>query len=116
MDSAQYKKLINNANIFDFKTLTITIAELEKNGEVKIADKIRRILSENKIEKPKYHNEEDDLKSTYYTVDLQFEEIDVIAAIFGNLEIFNLGSNYETTSAASLYASIFDKWNSLLDY
>ena len=114
MNADNYKALTKTKNVLDHGTLKLTIKELDRISESRLIHEIERIIKDNKIAKPTLHQKQDDLTSEYYTVDLTADDIDAIVLIFGDREVESLGPNYETTSAASLYATTLDKWNRIL--
>ena len=50
----------------------------------------------------------------HYKIDLEANDIDFIVSLFGNREVDSLGPDYESTTAASFYATMLDKWNRML--
>jgi uncharacterized protein YpuA (DUF1002 family) len=114
MTTDDYKVLIKSKDVLDRGTLITTIEELERIGETRLTNKIKRILADNKIEKPTLHNKQDDLTTEYYKIDLTTDDIDFIVSMFGNREVESLGQNYESTRAASFYATMLDNWNRML--
>jgi hypothetical protein len=92
----------------------VTIEELDRVGEIRLINEINRIIAENKIEKPTLHNKEGDLSTEHYKIDLAANDIDFIVSMFGNREVDSLGPNYESTRAASFYATMLDNWNRML--
>jgi len=116
MDTKNYKRIVDEGNVLDYGTLKFTIQHLEKSGHKSLVIEIERIIKENKIEKPSLHNKQNSKESEYFKVDLGVSEIEMIVSILGDLETGALGVDYEPTRAASLYASMLDRWNDLPDY
>jgi hypothetical protein len=114
MTADDYKVLIKSKDVLDRATLNVTIEELERIGDTRLTREVKRILTSNKIEKPTLHNKQDDLTTEYYKIDLTTADIDFIVSMFGNREVESLGRDYETTRAASFYATMLDKWNKML--
>ena len=114
MTTDDYKVLIKSKDVLDRGTLNTTIEELERIGETRLTHEIKRILADNKIEKPTLHNKQDDLTTEYYKIDLMTDDINFIVSMFGNREVESLGQNYESTRAASFYATMLDNWNRML--
>jgi uncharacterized protein YpuA (DUF1002 family) len=100
--------------ILDFGTLNVTREELMRLGDKRLQSEIDRILRENKIEKPELHNRKDDQTTDHYKLDLTEEDIESIASMMLDKEVFYLGLNYETTNSASFYSTMADKWNQFL--
>ena len=73
------------------------------------------MITENKIQKPEFHNKINDLETNFYYIDLNSEKIEKIVSMFGELEVGTLGSNYETTNSALFFAEMLDNWNELLN-
>ena len=69
MKSDDYKQIIKEGNVLDFATLKETKDQLEKTGSSRLADKIGRIIQENKIEKPPLHDSFSDKEKDYYEID-----------------------------------------------
>jgi hypothetical protein len=114
MTTDDYKVLIKSKDVLDRGTLNVTIEELERIGEPRLIQEIKRIFVDNKIDKPTNHNKQDDKETDYYKIDLVTEDIDFIVSMFGNREVESLGQNYESTRAASFYATMLDNWNKML--
>lgn len=86
--------------ILDFGTLNVTREELIRLGDKRLQSEIERILRDNKIKKPELHNRKDHLTTDYYKLDLTEEDIDSIASMLFDREVFSLGPNYEPTTSA----------------
>jgi uncharacterized protein YpuA (DUF1002 family) len=114
MTTDDYKVLIKSKDVLDRGTLNVTIEELERIGESRLTQEIKRIFADNKIEKPTNHNKQNDLTTEYYKIDLTADDIGFIVSMFGNREVESLGPNYETTRAASFYATMLDNWNRII--
>ena len=114
MTTDDYKVLIRNKDVLDRGTLNVTIEELERIGETRLIQEIKRVLADNKIEKPTSHNKQNDQATEYYKIDLTPDDIDSIVSMFGNREVESLGRDYEPTRAASFYATMLDNWNKML--
>jgi hypothetical protein len=61
MTTDDYKVLIKSKDVLDRGTLNVTIEELERIGESRLTQEIKRIITDNKIEKPTNHNKQNDL-------------------------------------------------------
>ena len=116
MKAEEYKRIIKENNVLDFGTLKVTKEQLDKTGNKRLGSEIERIITDNKIDKPLSHNDQVTQETDFYLVDLDTDDIETIVSMFGDLEVGALGIDYETTRAASFYASILDKWNYLPDY
>lgn len=114
MDTDDYKLLIKSKDVLDYGTLKVTIEELERLNDKRLIEEINRILANNRIEKPTLHNKEADQTTDYYKIDMNINDIDYIVAMFGNREVESLGPNYESTRAASFYATLLDNWNRII--
>ena len=114
MNTDEYKQCMHDKSVLDFSTLKATVEELERLDAKRLVMEIERILTSNKIEKPKFHNKQDDQTTDYYRIDLSSDDIEAIVEMFGDLEVGSLGDKYETTRAASLYATMLDNWNRII--
>lgn len=115
MNAEEYKRLTNQNDVLDHSTLNITLKELISIQEYELVENLKRILANNKIDKPALHSKTSDPSSTYYKVDLMPDEIEKIVSIFLDLEAAHVGKNGETTPTASFYASLVDKWNNIAE-
>ena len=113
MNAEEYKSLINQKNVLDHKTLTLTLRELISRQEFELAAGIKRVLQNNQIVKPLLHANPYNVSTTYYKVDLSSDDTEKIIDILFELEASYVGENGETTPTASFYASLVDKWNML---
>lgn len=116
MKAEEYKRIIKEDNVLDFGTLKVTKEQLDKTGNKRLVSEIERIITDNKIDKPLSHNDQVTQETDFYLVDLDTDDIETIVSMFGDLEVGALGIGYETTRAASFYATMLDKWNDLPDY
>jgi hypothetical protein len=115
MNAEEYKSLVNQKDVLDHTTLNITLKELVSRQEFELAENLKRILENNKIDKPDLHSKPYDTSSTYYKVDLSSDDIEKIIDIFFDLEAAHVGEDGETTPTASFYASLVDRWNKIAD-
>lgn len=116
MKPEEYKRIIKEDNVLDFGILKVTKEQLDKTGNKRLVSEIERIMTFNKIDKPPSHNDHVMQEKDLYLVDLDTDDIETIVSMFGDLQAGSLGIDYETTRAASFYASVLDKWNDLPDY
>lgn len=58
MTTDDYKVLIKSKDVLDRGTLNVTIEELERIGDSRLVQEIRRIFADNKIDKPTSHNKQ----------------------------------------------------------
>ncbi|WP_397299301.1 hypothetical protein [Nonlabens ulvanivorans] len=116
MRTEEYNRITKEKNVLDFGTLKETKKQLGINKLSELESEIDRILSENKIQKPKLHNKTNSLETDFFLIDLNSDQLESIVSMFGDLEVGNLGLNYETTHSARFYAKMLDKWNDLPDY
>ena len=100
-------------NCIDYQSISLTIAELHKIGDTILAEKLNSILNNNEIPKSDKHNKKEDRTTSYYRVKLNAEELEKLEVLFLELEVKALDENYDTTGAASSYASIGNKWTSI---
>jgi hypothetical protein len=114
MERGDYQKLIKSKDVLDYVTLQVTLEELQKLGDTRLAVQLERIMRDNRIEKPREHNKRDDKATDYYTIYLDLDEISTIVSMFADKEAGSLGPNYETTRAASFYATLLDNWNRII--
>jgi len=115
MDSEDYKNIKDFKNVLDYGTLEITLKELNAINQNDLAFEIARIIKNNKIQKPQFHNKPNEQSSDYFIIDLTSDKIELVADHFLNLEVQHVGENGETTPLCAYYASLGDKWNSLND-
>ena len=113
MNSEDYKRVTSLKDVFDYSTINATLKEVISLNDEKLKHEIERILSKNKLDKPKLHSGPNDLTTNYYKVDLKSEDIEKIIDMFLELEVKNIGQNGETTATCSFYASLADKWSDL---
>lgn len=113
MKDEEYKRLINERDVLDYTTLNVTLKEVVSRQEYELASEIQRVLKNNKIQKPDLHLKPYYTTTNYYKVDLTSDHIEKIIDIFFELESSHISENGETTSTASFYASLVDKWNEL---
>ena len=116
MRTEEYNKITKKGNVLDFGTLKETKKQLGINGLTELESEIDRIITENKILKPELHNKPNETETDFYLIDLNTDQIEQIVFMFGDLEVGNLGLNYETTYSANFFAKMLDKWNNLPDY
>ena len=114
MNAQEYKRLREGWNVLDFSTLDVTRKYLAESGRIQLAESVNNILANNGIDKPDLHNNIAGQQANYYTVNLPFEDVKSIVWMFGDMEVGALDDDYRTTSAASFYASMLDKWNELI--
>ena len=115
MNADEYKSLIRAKDVLDHTTLKETLDELVSKQEFELAGAIKRILENNQIDKPVLHSKPQELSTAYYKVDLAAIDTEKIIGILFELEAAHVGEDGETTPAASLYASLVDKWNRVVD-
>lgn len=116
MRTEEYNRITKEGNVLDFGTLKETKNQLGINKLTELESEIDRILSENKIQKPELHEKPNSTETDFYQIDLNSDQIEMIVSMFGDLEVGNLGLNYESTYSANFFAKMLDKWNDLPDY
>ncbi|WBX72857.1 hypothetical protein PG913_08725 [Tenacibaculum pacificus] len=116
MRTQEYNRITKERNVLDFGTLKETKKQLEINKLTELESEIDRIIKENKIQKPELHNEPNSTETNFFLIDLNSDQIEIIVSIFGDLEVGNLGLNYESTYSANFFAKMLDKWSNLPDY
>ncbi len=104
---------MTNENSIDYITLTSAISELKKVGDKKLVDKLQYILTNNELQKPDKHNKKSNKTTSYYKVDLNTDQLETIVELFQALEVKYLGKDFETTGAASSFASMADSWTNI---
>ena len=114
MDANEYQLLRSGKHILDFATLKETQRCLLETGHVRLAQDITQLFVNNGIDRPNYHNGIGKQYADYYRVDLPAADIELIVSMFLDEEVNALTANFETTPAASFYASLLDKWNGLI--
>ena len=103
-------------DILSFEVLEETYKQLKLRNNSELENEISRILANNKVTKPDLHNSKSEPKTNYYIIDLSTDQIELIVTMFGELEVFNLGVNYESTKSAMKFANLLDEWNELPCY
>ena len=116
MRAEEYNRIKKEENVLDFGTLKETKKQLGINKLSELESEIDRIIAENKIQKPKLHSKLNNKETDFYLIDLNSDQIETIVSMFGDLEVGNLGLDYETTHSARFFAKMLDKWNDLPDY
>ena len=116
MRTKEYNRITKEGNVLDFGTLKETKKQLGINKLTELESEIDRIITENKIQKPELHNKPNSMVTDFYRIDLSSGQIEMIVSMFGDLEVGNLGLNFETTHSAGSFAKMLDKWNDLSDY
>ena len=116
MRTEEYNRITKEENVLDFGMLKETKKQLGINKLSELESEISRIIAKNKIQKPELHNKPNSVETDFYRIDLNSDQIEMIVSMFGDLEVGNLGLNYETTHSARFFAKILDKWNELPDY
>ena len=116
MRTEDYNRIIKEGNVLDFGALKETKKQLGINKLKELESEIDRIIAENKIQKPELHNKQNSEETDFYQIDLNSDQIEIIVSMFGDLEVGNLGLNYETTYSANFFAKMLDKWNDLPNY
>ncbi|GGF12663.1 hypothetical protein [Hymenobacter cavernae] len=106
MNANQYKQLKEREDVLDFATLNATRRILAQHDQAHLADRITRILSNDKIDKPSLHNASQERFSDFYRVSLAAEDVAAIVSILFDFEAEIIDTN---PSAADLT----DKWSSL---
>ena len=114
MNEQEYKARISQQNTLGYSTLHITLIEMAAKKEDRLITAIQRILKDNLIPHPE--NTPRDHASSFYQVDLSQQEIEKIRDIFLDLEAEYVNDNGTATPTAAFYASLVEKWESLLDY
>lgn len=115
MNAEEYKRLINQKDIIDHTTLSVTLKEILSRQEFELAGNLKHVFENNKIEKPELHSKPYDTSTIYYKIDIPSEDMEKIIDIFLDLETSHLDENGETTPTASFYASLVDKWTQLAE-
>jgi len=103
-------------NILSSEVIIETRKQLVNINSNELVKELDRIITNNKVGKPDLHNNPTNQKTDYYKIDLQTDQIEIIVMMFGNLEVYNLGHNYESTELAIKFANLLDKWNELHCY
>jgi hypothetical protein len=100
-------------NSLDYLSISTTISELNKIGEVTLANKLQDILLKNEFPKSDKHNRKDDKTTSYFFVELNENELEKLVNLFLDLEVGSLTPNGETTGAASHYSDMVARWASI---
>jgi len=100
-------------NTLDNITLVTTCNELIKVGHLELVEKIQSILRNNELSKPDKHNKKNDKITSYYKVELNEEEIEIIQDLFLQLEVDNVSEEGENTPLASFYSDLVNIWGAI---
>lgn len=103
-------------NILSHEVLIETLKQLQLRNESILVSEIHRILAYNAVDQSELQDERADTTKKYYSIDLSIEQIGSIVHMFGDLEVFNLGYNYESTMKSNKFGNLLDKWNELPSY
>ncbi len=114
MNEQEYKARINEQNMLGYSTLHITLIELAAKKEDRLITAIQRILQHNVVPKPEHLPE--DHATNFFQVDLPPQDIQAIRDMFLDLEAAYVDENGTATPTAAFYASLVEKWESLLDF
>ena len=114
MNEQEYKARISEQNMLGYSTLHITLIELAAKKEDRLITAIQRILQHNVVPKP--DNAPQDHATNFYQVDLPQQDIEKIRDMFVDLEAAYVDEHGIATPTAAFYASLVEKWESLLDY
>ncbi|MBX0293065.1 hypothetical protein K3G63_21655 [Hymenobacter sp. HSC-4F20] len=106
MDTNQYKQLKERGDVLDFATLNATRRILTQRGQAYLADRITRILSNDKIDKPSLHNAPQERFSDLYRVSLAAEDVAGVVSILFDYET-------EVVDINPSAADLTDKWSNL---
>ncbi len=102
--------------IIGHEVLSITLKEVIATNNITLAKEIERIFKNNQLPKPALHKRPNDISTSFYKIDLQAKQIEEVLDIFIELEAKFVNERGETTPIASLYASLVDSWNNLLQH
>ncbi|OON67161.1 hypothetical protein [Hymenobacter sp. CRA2] len=106
MDANQYRQLKEHGNVLDYASLDATRKILTQRGHAYLADRITRVLSNDKIEKPSLHNPPQDRFSDFYRVNLAAGDVEAIVSILFDHET-------EVVAINPSVADLTDRWNDL---
>ncbi len=113
MTADEYKKLCNQPNVFSRSDLKFTERTLRAKN-LSVALRISEFLENSPITKPKKHK--GDKFTDYFLVVLPEPEAEIIIDAFTELEVENVEDDGTTTSLASFYAGMADKWMTYLSF
>ena len=100
-------------NTIDYNSITEVITELSKIGQKEIVTKLENILENNEVEKPKLHNRKEDKTTSYYSVNLAEEELEVIKDLFLDLEVGSLTEEREAGNTIERYVTQLNNWSKI---
>jgi hypothetical protein len=100
-------------NSINHYSIIEAINELKKIGNIKIVDKLERILKHNELPKSELHDKKNDKSTSFYKVDLTNEELVEIKDLFLDLEVSTLTEEGEATSRTNHYVTLLNNWDSI---
>ncbi|UOQ96924.1 hypothetical protein MUN81_16970 [Hymenobacter sp. 5317J-9] len=113
MDAGEYKQFKNKGQVLDFATLNMTRQYLQQFGRHDLSDTINHLLIHNKIEKPALHNNQQEVYTDFYQVDISARDLEIITSMFLDLEAAAVPESGESTTLTAHYGAMLDKWSNL---
>lgn len=94
----------------DFKTLTETIKILSELESEILMNKLLEIINNNEIQKPDKHNRKQDIKTSYFNIDLTEDEIDKIIDLLQENQMNFVGDGDNHEQLFYHYSDLIDSW------
>lgn len=94
----------------DFKTLSETIKILSELESEILMNKLLEIINNNEIQKPDKHNRKQDIKTSYFNIDLTEDEIDEIIDLLQENQMNFVGDEDNHEQLFYHYSDLIDNW------
>ncbi len=94
----------------DFKTLRETIKILSELESEILMNKLLEIIDNNEIQKPDKHNRKQDIKTSYFNIDLTEDEIDEIIDLLEENQMKFVGDGDNHEQLFYHYSDLIDNW------
>ena len=96
-----------------YSTIINTINELAKVGKNEIVNKLLEFINNNELSKPEKHNRKDDLKTSFFKIELESNVVEEIIDLLLDLEVESLTENGEATEQTNYYVNLLNDWSKL---
>jgi hypothetical protein len=95
----------------NYLTITNTIRELTKAGKIEISNNLSDILHNNELKKTEKHNKKDDLKTSFYKIELEENVVEEIIDLLLDLEVESLTENGDASELTNYYVNLINHWS-----
>jgi len=112
MDSREYKKVTSGRDVLGYTTLQESMQFLQNRPD--LVQRILKMISKGKIEKPSGHNGKDDPSTDFYIISLPNETLMEIFDSLTQLIMLDEAGNISKSSAA--VHALAEKWWKLIDF